>query len=124
MAMRTIEFTNIKEPHTYSKERDTYDSEVVKVDADIVGFDESGCTATIGNKMYYYKLAGKSMHSRGDDNKLAIMYQIAPDTTNLEYMYTIIVRIWKESNEMKVTYLKSHNSLEDIEKITCNINIK
>ena len=124
MAMRTITFTDIKEPHTYSKNRDTFDSDIVKVDADICGFNESGCTVTIENKMYFYKLSGKSMHTNGDSKKLAIMYNIVPDIENLDTKYTIMIRIWKETNEMKVTYIKSSKDMPDISKITCNIDVK
>lgn len=124
MSMRTITFDNIKEPHTYSKDRDTYDSDIIAVDTDILGFNESGCSVTIGNKVYFCKPNSNKMHFDGNSNKLAVMYNILPDKEKLDETYTIIVRMWKETNEMKVTYLKSNNSLEDIEKITCNIDVK
>ena len=124
MPMRTITFEDITEPHTYSKDRDTYDSKIIPIDAEVLGFNESGCTVTIGNKMYFYKLGGKSMSYKGSSKKLAIMYNIVPDMNTIDKLYTIVIRMWKDTNEMKATYLKSHNDLPDISKITCNIDIK
>lgn len=124
MPMRTITFENLAEPHTYSQGRDVFDSDVVKVDADIVGFNESGCTVAIGNKMYFLKQSGNRMHFTGDCNKLAVMYNLVPDNAKVVDAYAVVIRIWKETNEMKATYIKSNKDLQNVEKITCNIDIK
>lgn len=124
MPMRTITFENLAEPQTYSQGRDVFDSDTVKVDADIVGFNESGCTVTIGNKMYFLKQSGNKMHFDGDCNKLAVMYNLVPDNAKVIDAYAVVIRIWKETNEMKATYIKSNKDLQNVEKITCNIDVK